>query len=116
MHRVRPLALILLILLAGLLVLAPEFVFIRDNFGNRMNTVFKFYYQGWVLLSVIIATGVLFKVTMICLVVVVALVAFMRLPLRLATALIAPAAVAMISVAPNAGVIPHRHLAVGTWP
>ncbi|KAF0108404.1 MAG: hypothetical protein FD146_978 [Anaerolineaceae bacterium] len=49
---------LLLILLAGLLVLAPEFVFIRDNFGNRMNTVFKFYYQGWELWSLAAAFGV----------------------------------------------------------
>lgn len=34
-----------------LLVYAPEFVYLRDNFGTRMNTVFKFYYQGWLLLG-----------------------------------------------------------------
>jgi YYY domain-containing protein len=49
---------ILLILLAGLLVLAPEFVFIRDNFGTRMNTVFKFYYQSWEMWSLAAAFGV----------------------------------------------------------
>ena len=32
-----------------LLVYAPEVVFLRDNFGTRMNTVFKFYYQAWLL-------------------------------------------------------------------
>jgi uncharacterized membrane protein len=32
-----------------LLAYAPEFVFLRDNFGTRMNTVFKFYYQAWLL-------------------------------------------------------------------
>jgi uncharacterized membrane protein len=48
----------LIILLAALLVLAPEFVFIRDNFGNRMNTVFKFYYQGWEMWSLAAAFGV----------------------------------------------------------
>jgi YYY domain-containing protein len=31
------------------LVYAPEFIFLKDNFGSRMNTVFKFYYQGWLL-------------------------------------------------------------------
>ncbi|MEZ4638448.1 MAG: DUF2298 domain-containing protein [Caldilineaceae bacterium] len=35
-----------------LLAFGPEFVFLRDNFGTRMNTVFKFYYQGWLLLAV----------------------------------------------------------------
>ncbi|MBV7329524.1 hypothetical protein KFU94_15010 [Chloroflexi bacterium TSY] len=35
-----------------LLVYAPEFVYLRDNFGTRMNTVFKFYYQAWLLLGV----------------------------------------------------------------
>ncbi len=42
---------LLLIVLGGLMVLAPEFVYLRDNFGTRMNTVFKFYYQAWMLWS-----------------------------------------------------------------
>ncbi|MFQ5459405.1 MAG: DUF2298 domain-containing protein [Anaerolineae bacterium] len=33
------------------LPLAIEFVFVRDLFNSRMNSVFKFYYQGWVLLA-----------------------------------------------------------------
>jgi uncharacterized membrane protein len=28
-------------------VLAPEFIYLRDQFGTRMNTVFKFYFQAW---------------------------------------------------------------------
>jgi YYY domain-containing protein len=42
---------LLMIVLGGLMVLAPEFVYLRDNFGTRMNTVFKFYYQAWMLWS-----------------------------------------------------------------
>ena len=41
-----------LVAIASLLTYAPEFVFLRDNFGNRMNTVFKFYYQGWLLFAI----------------------------------------------------------------
>jgi hypothetical protein len=49
---------LLLILLGGLLVIAPEFVFLRDLFLNRMNTIFKFYYQAWLLWSLASAFGV----------------------------------------------------------
>ncbi len=35
--------------IGALLVLGPEFVFLRDNFWSRMNTLFKFYFQAWVL-------------------------------------------------------------------
>jgi YYY domain-containing protein len=49
---------ILMILLASLLVLAPEFVYLRDQFGDRMNTIFKFYYQAWMLWSLAAAFGV----------------------------------------------------------
>lgn len=40
------------------LVYAPEFVFLKDHFGTRMNTVFKFYYQGWLLLGLASAFAV----------------------------------------------------------
>ena len=40
---------VLMILVGTLLVLGPEFVYLRDQFGWRMNTVFKFYYQTWLL-------------------------------------------------------------------
>ena len=42
-----------ILIFAGLFVtLGPELFRIVDVFGNRMNTVFKFYYQAWILLAV----------------------------------------------------------------
>jgi YYY domain-containing protein len=49
---------LLLILFGALLVLGPEFVYLRDQFANRMNTIFKFYYQAWMLFSLASAYGV----------------------------------------------------------
>jgi YYY domain-containing protein len=54
---------LLLILLGALLVLAPEFVYLRDQFGWRMNTIFKFYYQAWLLWSLAAAFGVAVTLT-----------------------------------------------------
>jgi uncharacterized membrane protein len=48
---------LLLIGLALLLTLAVEFIYLRDLFGTRMNTVFKFYYQAWVMLGIAAAYG-----------------------------------------------------------
>ena len=41
-----------LVAIGSLLTFMPEFAFLRDNFGYRMNTVFKFYYQSWLLLGI----------------------------------------------------------------
>lgn len=37
--------------LAILLTMGAELFFIKDGFGGRMNTVFKLYYQAWLLLA-----------------------------------------------------------------
>jgi hypothetical protein len=47
----------LLIALGTLLILGPDFVYLQDNFGYRINTIFKFYYQAWLLLSLASAYG-----------------------------------------------------------
>ncbi|NIO71110.1 MAG: hypothetical protein GTN71_19270 [Anaerolineae bacterium] len=37
---------------ALLLTFSVEFVYLRDLFSTRMNTIFKFYFQAWVLLAI----------------------------------------------------------------
>jgi YYY domain-containing protein len=48
---------LLLLATASYLVVGAELFFVVDLFGNRMNTVFKVYFQSWLLLSVVGAYG-----------------------------------------------------------
>lgn len=48
----------LLVFLGVALTFSVEFVYLRDNFGTRMNTIFKFYYQAWVMMACASAYGV----------------------------------------------------------
>lgn len=45
------------------LTMGTELVYVRDVFGTRMNTVFKFYYQAWTMLAVASAFGVVWLVS-----------------------------------------------------
>jgi len=49
---------LILILGALLLSLGVEFVYLKDTFGTRMNTMFKFYYQTWVFFAISSAFGI----------------------------------------------------------
>lgn len=49
---------LLLLGIATTLTLVPEFIYLRDNFGMRINTIFKFYYQAWIAFSLASAFAV----------------------------------------------------------
>jgi uncharacterized membrane protein len=49
---------LMLVGVALMLSLIPEFFYLRDGFGTRINTIFKFYYQVWITLSIASAYGV----------------------------------------------------------
>ena len=40
-----------------LLLFVPEFLYLNDLFGTRMNTVFKLYYQAWLFFAIAAAWG-----------------------------------------------------------
>ena len=39
---------LMMITIGALLVLGPEFFYLKDQFGLRMNTIFKFYFAAWI--------------------------------------------------------------------
>jgi uncharacterized membrane protein len=44
---------VLVLILFGLgLTIFPEYFYLRDQFGSRMNTIFKFYFQAWMFWSI----------------------------------------------------------------
>ena len=52
---------LILVAVACIVTLVPEWLYINDSFGgnlSRMNTVFKFFYQGWILLALASAYSV----------------------------------------------------------
>jgi uncharacterized membrane protein len=49
--------LLILVVFGALLTLFPEYFYLRDQFGWRMNTIFKFYFQAWILWGIAAAAG-----------------------------------------------------------
>ncbi|MBN1286151.1 MAG: hypothetical protein JXB47_12205 [Anaerolineae bacterium] len=43
---------LLLIGAGAALTLLPDYIYVTDNFGTRMNTIFKFYYQAWAMWAI----------------------------------------------------------------
>jgi YYY domain-containing protein len=50
---------LLLVAAGAVMTLSPEYVYLKDVFGVRINTIFKFYFQGWILWAVA-ASGAVF--------------------------------------------------------
>jgi YYY domain-containing protein len=50
-------AVALLFAMGFTLTLLPEFIYIRDVFADRMNTVFKLYFQAWLVFSIAAAAA-----------------------------------------------------------
>jgi len=51
----------LLVFMAAVLSVFPELFYLKDQFGWRMNTIFKFYYQIWVLFS-FVSASIVYKI------------------------------------------------------
>ena len=51
---------VILILVGVLLILIPEFFYLRDVFNTRMNTIFKFYFQAWIIFSIVSSFSIIF--------------------------------------------------------
>ena len=49
---------LILVFVAALLLFGTELVYLKDAFDNRMNTVFKLYFQSWEMLAVAAAYAV----------------------------------------------------------
>lgn len=49
---------LVIVLMGAVLAIFPEFFYLRDQFGWRMNTIFKFYFQVWILWSLVAAYAV----------------------------------------------------------
>jgi YYY domain-containing protein len=47
-----------MLLTGALLLIGPEYVFLRDDFNSRMNTMFKLYFQTWILWGLAAAFGI----------------------------------------------------------
>jgi YYY domain-containing protein len=74
---------LLLAIVGALLTLSVEYVYLRDHFGTRMNTVFKFYFQAWVMWGIAGAyalTGALQRKSGLAMVALVLIVAGMVYP------------------------------------
>ncbi len=57
LHRTARFSFIL-VAAGGVMTLVPDYIYLKDVFGVRMNTVFKFYFQAWVLWAVAAAGAV----------------------------------------------------------